>query len=226
MSDHMNEAERLLSEYGDAVSDVVLFAQDPAGYSRRVEATRAALLAHIQRGAVPDMYDRIAEAHDASIDEDQTGCRAILKECMRLLAAAPAPDQFRDAAKMVPAPAEVPMPEPVARILEWRGRLALSPQPSARTFDEFPTSETFPAKKDAYWSDGKLLVLADEARTYGDTRAAAGYARCLREMLDCRTCRNYTRDGCIQTAQCVDGDGYRRATPVRFWSAALRGEVK
>lgn len=48
----------------------------------------------------------------------------------------------------------------------------------------------------------------------------------MREMIDCRTCRNYTRDGCIQTAQCVDGDGYRRATPVRFWSAALRGEVK
>lgn len=55
---------------------------------------------------------------------------------------------------------------------------------------------------------------------------AAGYARGLRELLDCRTCRNYTRDGCIQTAQCADGDGYRRATPIRFWSAALRGEVK
>lgn len=43
----------------------------------------------------------------------------------------------------------------------------------------------------------------------------------MREMIDCRTCRNYTRDGCIQTAQCVDGEGYRRAAPVRFWSAAL-----
>lgn len=72
--------------------------------------------------------------------------------------------------------------------------------------------------------------LADEAHTYGVAcRAAgeaAGYARGLRELLDCRTCRNYTRDGCIQTAQCADGDGYRRATPIRFWSAALRGEVK
>ena len=49
MSDYMKEAERLADEYGDAVSDVVGFAQDPAGYSRRVEATRAALLAHIQQ---------------------------------------------------------------------------------------------------------------------------------------------------------------------------------
>lgn len=52
-------------------------------------------------------------------------------------------------------------------------------------------------------------------------RALAEGARGADALIDCRTCRNYTRDGCIQTAQCVNGDGYRRATPVRFWSAAL-----
>ncbi|HYF41343.1 MAG TPA: hypothetical protein VEA35_02730, partial [Ramlibacter sp.] len=36
-----------------------------------------------------DMRERIAEAHDASLDDDHTGCRAILKECLRLLDATP-----------------------------------------------------------------------------------------------------------------------------------------
>ena len=79
MTDYMKEAERLLEQYDDACLSIIDMSE---------EQDRAALLAHIQRGAVPDMYDRIAEAHDASLDEDHTGCRAILKECMRLLAAA------------------------------------------------------------------------------------------------------------------------------------------
>lgn len=140
--------------------------------------------AHIQRGAVPDMYDRIAEAHDASLDEDHTGCRAILKECMRLLADATAPDQFRAAAKMMavqpacmtcnghgmiggllpngggyesdpcpdctaPAPAEVPMPEPVGTRF-----------------------------------DGTRLLKEADVRTYGAAREAAGYARGLKAGRD------------------------------------------
>ena len=90
------------------------------------------------------------------------------------------------------------------------------PEPDCVTFSR--TAEGFGVRVDA--------LRMDSAIRYGDAREAAGYARGLREMLDCRTCRNYTRDGCIQTAQCVDGDGYRRVAPVRFWSAALRGEAK
>lgn len=67
-------------------------------------------------------------------------------------------------------------------------------------------------------------LAASEAR-------AERYRSGMREMIDCRTCCNHTRDGCIQTALCVDADGYRRALPVRFWvatsSAALaEGEGK
>ena len=177
MSDYMKEAERLIDNIATTAFANAL-GEMP---STRHKEARAALLAHIQRGAVPegwrDDVDLAAQMltwadYDGGLtDQQDREIRAHQKKIFAMLAAAPAPSCA------APAPAEVPMPEPVARMLEWRGRLALSPQPSARTFDEFPTSETFPAKKDAYWSDGKLLVLADEARTYGDAREAAGYAR-------------------------------------------------
>ena len=44
-------------------------------------------------------------------------------------------------------------------------------------------------------------------------------ARWFVDRVDCRACRNYSIDGCIQTAPCVDADGYRSALPVRFWVA-------
>lgn len=268
MTDYMKEAERLLSEYGHAVSDAVVFAQDPAGYSMRMEeATRAALLAHIQRGAVPEGWQLVPKEPtpemlaggwgywlNVMVPGKQRDTAA--KEYSAMLAAAPAPDQFRDAAKMmaepaevehrtgpasdadmavyksiadgyardtVAAPAEVPMPEPVAYGF---GNTAITGHTNRLMMVrlDVPLDDQYAG---AFWLP---LVLADEAHTYGIAcRAAgeaAGYARGLREMRDCRTCRNYTRDGCIQTAQCVDGDGYRRAIPVRFWATALRGEVK
>ena len=48
---------------------------------------------------------------------------------------------------------------------------------------------------------------------------AERFARWFVDRVDCRTCRNYSVDGCIQTAPCVDADGYRSALPVRFWVA-------
>ncbi len=66
-------------------------------------------------------------------------------------AAATSPDHFRDAAKMVPAPAEVPMPEPDTHC--------------------YDTDE----ERDV-WSHS-----ADQMRTYGDAREYAGYARGLKE---------------------------------------------
>jgi hypothetical protein len=137
------EALRLVSELIDAAHGTVLNEDQ----SREDEA-RAALLAHIQRGAVPDMYDRIAEAHDASLDEDHTGCRAILKECMRLLAAAPAPDQFRDATKMMAEPAD-PDPLHLSRILhELAGAASLcwEPRPTG-VFDSQQHSDNRPHKQ-------------------------------------------------------------------------------
>jgi hypothetical protein len=65
-----------------------------------VEYARLALAA--AGGGVPqDFAERIAEAHDASLDDDHTGCRAILKECLRLLASSPQPEA-------APAVAQVP----------------------------------------------------------------------------------------------------------------------
>lgn len=81
MSDYMQEVGRMADDYAQAVHD---------GRDEDCQKLRAALLAHIERGRVADIADRISEAHDASLDEDHTGCRAILKECLRLLAAAPA----------------------------------------------------------------------------------------------------------------------------------------
>jgi hypothetical protein len=288
------EALRLVSELIDAAHGTVLNEDQ----SREDEA-RAALLAHIQRGAVPDMYDRIAEAHDASLDEDHTGCRAILKECMRLLAAAPAPDQFRDATKMMaepadpdplhlsrilhelagaaslcweprptgvfdsqlaiqfveqalaeirsrmtPAPAEVPMPKPVAYGF---GNTAITGHTNRLMMVriDIPGGDQYAG---AFWLP---LVLADEAHTYGVAcRAAgeaAGYARGLRDAVrdaDIEALRLYVRALCKAVDAATDFIG-TVAGGASWWDdvwadhaaaldrarerisqAALRGEVK
>lgn len=101
MTDYMKEAERLADEYAKAVHD---------GRDSDCQKTRAALLAHIQRGAVPEGWQLVpidpspgmldaAEAVDWG-DEDTRG--SCCNQWHAMLAAAPAPDQFRDAAKMVP----------------------------------------------------------------------------------------------------------------------------
>lgn len=141
MTDYMKEAERMLDESSDAVSDVVGFAQDPAGYSRRVKATRAALLAHIQRGVpegnerdeweavvftlmghaaslyflgqsdMPNWFYELAEKLARRHVDEALAARVREVGIQQRAALAAAPDQFRDATKMTPAPAEVPMPE-------------------------------------------------------------------------------------------------------------------
>lgn len=42
------------------------------------------------KGTPAELYERLAAAHEASLDDDHRACRSILTECMRLLAAAPA----------------------------------------------------------------------------------------------------------------------------------------
>lgn len=76
---------------------------DYAAFSRDLETVLAAapLPAVVQ---VPQGFaERIAEAHDASLDDDHTECRGILKECLRLLAAAPeAPAQANEWLPLTP----------------------------------------------------------------------------------------------------------------------------
>lgn len=215
-AEYMKEAERLLSEYGDAVSDAVVFAQDPAGYSMRMEeATRAAMLAHIQRGAVPDGWRLVPKEPTPEMLAGGWGYwlnvmapgkqrDTAAKEYTAMLAAAPSPDQFRGAAKMVPAPAEVPMPEP-----------------DTHCYDDDEQRDV--------WSRTYQML------TYGDAREAAGYARGLAEAG-----RDAERLDCIErNARCDPKmDGQHVWWPTNFShrligptlrdaiDAALRGEVK
>ena len=194
MSEYLKEAERLLSEYGDAVSDAVVFAQDPSGYSMRMEeATRAALLAHIQRGAVPEGWQLVPKEPTPEMLAGGWGYwlnvmapgkqrDTAAKEYTAMLAAAPAPSCT------APAPAEVPMPEPVAYGF---GNTAITGHTNRLMMVrlDVPFDDQYAG---AFWLP---LVLADEARTYGAAcRAAgeaAGYARgrvvekALRGLLNC-----------------------------------------
>ena len=102
MTDYMKEAERMADAYAVAYMDFVR-----CGKSDHEDA-RAALLAHIQRG-VPEGWqlvpiDPMPEMLDAAGgvdwgDEDMRG--SCCNQWHAMLAAAPAPDQFRNAAKMM-----------------------------------------------------------------------------------------------------------------------------
>lgn len=203
MTDYRKEAERLLDEFYLHVSATVAsaladeWAEVQAAQTRSVH-TRAALLAHIQRGAVPGP-EQIAKwaAGWRCIDENDglTGEASMLDRIAHAvhggMLAAPAPDQFRDAAKMmavqpcvetfdvdflarlgaeVPTPAEVPMPKPVAF-----GVLNTAPTGSPHRLMmvriDIPSDDQYGG---ALWMP---LVFAEGAQHYGDAREAAGYAR-------------------------------------------------
>lgn len=243
MTDYMKEAERLLDESSDAVSDVVGFAQDPAGYSMRVEATRAALLAHIQRGAVPEGWQVVPKkptlemlaggwGYWLNVMEPGKQRDTAAKEYAAMLAAAPAPDHFRDAAKMMAAPAEVPMPKPVAYGF---GNTAITGHTNRLMMVriDIPGGDQYAG---AFWLP---LVLADEAHTYGAAcRAAgeaAGYARVLewavsgwKAEVENRPLENKNRrsldDVWRQVVRFAGGDPDALLGPSH--DAAMRGEVK
>lgn len=113
----------------------------PAAMLVTSDELRGIVLAHIQRGAVPEGDDgkRVLREVFALCEDTETKCsdetgdfargrRFEAKGIARAIGAwyqeefcgrahmgepaAPAPDQFRDAAKMMATPAEVPMPEP------------------------------------------------------------------------------------------------------------------
>lgn len=114
MSDHMKEVERLLDEFYLHVSATVAsaladeWAEVEAAQKRSVQA-RSALLAHIQRGAVPDGWQVVPKeptpemiSHTKSVEHCGSREPHTSNIYRAMLAAAPAPDHFRDAAKMAP----------------------------------------------------------------------------------------------------------------------------
>jgi hypothetical protein len=117
MSDYMKEAERLLDEYYLHVSGITSSVCAEEWLEHRTAQhlaaqTRAALLAHIQRGAVPEGWQLVPLRLPM-----ETEMRPVIARLARaaesgqivlfddfwseLLAAAPEPDHFRDAAKMM-----------------------------------------------------------------------------------------------------------------------------
>lgn len=57
-----------------------------------------------------------------------------------------------------------------------------------------------------------LISHLDDATTHVKTIVAEN------AMPDCRICRYKISDGCISTAQCVEGNLYRHTAPVRYWA--------
>lgn len=177
MSDHMKEAERLLDEFYLHVSATVAsaladeWAEVQAAQTRSVH-TRAALLAHIQRGA--------------------------------------------------PAPAEVPMPKPVAYGF---GNTAITGHTNRLMMVriDIPGGDQYAG---AFWLP---LVLADEAHTYGIAcRAAgeaAGYARGLAEAGKDAERYRWLCDVATEQ-QWVELGGYTVKKIIDGAIDALRGEVK
>ncbi|MCQ4052054.1 hypothetical protein FK514_29740, partial [Klebsiella pneumoniae] len=86
-----------------------------------------------------------------------------------MLAAAPSPDHFRDATKMMAAPAEVSMPKPVAYGF---GNTAITGHTNRLMMVrlDVPLDDQYAG---VFWHP---LVLADEAHTYGVACRAAGEA--------------------------------------------------
>lgn len=254
MSDYMQEAERLVSELIDAAHGTVMN-EDQS----REDETRAALLAHIERGRVLDGWKPVpVEPTDEMLavwltPEQRDGGKSggnmqpwsrALRLYDAMLAAAPAPDNFRDATKMMAAPAGVPMPKPVAygfgntAITGHTNRLMM-------VLIDIPGDDQYAGY---FWLP---LVLADEAHTYGVAcRAAgeaAGYVRGLRDAVrdaEIEALRLYVRALCKAVDAATDFIG-TVAGGASWWDdvwadhaaaldrarerisqAALRGEVK
>ena len=119
MTDYMKKADRLAQAYADAVL-----------LGEGNDEALSALLTHIQRGAVPEGWQMVPEvASDAMLrpfyecppEELQLAWQAAV-QIAKKQAKAVAPDQFRDAAKMMAEPAEVPMTQAATDVLAERQR--------------------------------------------------------------------------------------------------------
>lgn len=203
MSDYMKEAERLIAAHESAIRQHDRGAEWDEGPAK----TLAALLAHIQRGAVAEGDDgkrvlrevfALCEDTEAKCYEDPSdfnrGRSFEAKGIARAIGAwyqeefcgrthmgepaAPAPDHFRDATRLMDEPAEVSMPKPVAYGF---GNTAITGHTNRLMMVrlDVPLDDQYAG---VFWHP---LVLADEAHTYGVAcRAAgeaAGYARGLKD---------------------------------------------
>lgn len=204
MSDYVKEAERLIAAHESAIRQHDRGAEWDEGPAK----TLAALLAHIQRGAVP-VYCTPTE-HEGRIVYEHTS-EPIPNADGFVLYAAPAPDRFRAAAKMMavqPACMTCSGHGMVGGLLPSGGGYQADPCPDCAA----PVTAGVPMPKPVAYGFGNTaitghtnrlmmvridipggdqyagafwlpLVLADEAHTYGVAcRAAgeaAGYARGL-----------------------------------------------
>ncbi len=116
MTDYMKEAERLIEDFGHCrVAESILIRcgtpREVSCAKEKVESARAALLAHIQRGAVPDGWQVVPKeptpemiSYTKSVEHCGSREPHTSNIYRAMLAAAPAPDHCRDAAEMAPAP--------------------------------------------------------------------------------------------------------------------------
>lgn len=249
MTDYMKEAERLLDQYDNACLSIIDMTEWQA---------RAALHAHIQRGcypqaeimdnngrgAVPEGWQLVPKAPTEEMLLSGMGDDwpedVYLRDAYELmLSAAPAPDHFRDAAKMVAepvdsmgapiscgkplcspnehhvlcrlhdAPAEVPEPDIKAHLL-----YCSAPKTAFRTVWKDGIDVEVPA----YWVE-------HFCGRYGDDREAAGYARGLAEAG--RDAERYRWLCDVATEQqWVELGGYTVKRIIDGAIDALRGEVK
>ncbi|WP_020163755.1 hypothetical protein [Methyloversatilis discipulorum] len=183
MSDIMKEAERLAQAYADAVL-----------LGEGSDEALAALLAHIQRGVpegnerdqweavvftlmghaaslyflgqsdMPNWFYELAEKLARRHVDEALAARVREVGIQQRAALAPAPDQFRDAAKMMADPAEVPMPEEIGWVC-WNGTRIGDGPPHFCTYE--PTAHQLRER----------VTLLPAAISYGAAREAAGYAR-------------------------------------------------
>lgn len=144
MSDYMKEVERLSRVLEDIAQTALRGVDNEQIRGRLMDAS--ALLAHIQRGVpegnerdeweavvftlmghaaslyflgqsdMPNWFYELAEKLARRHVDEALAARVREVGIQQRAALAAAPDQFRDAAKMMAAPAEVPMPEPIGFI--------------------------------------------------------------------------------------------------------------
>lgn len=186
MSDYMQETERLLRRV-----------EDPALSTDEYWQARAALLAHIERGRVPEGWKPMPpaltpEMRRAAVEAgtESMNAPAHIVYAAVFAAAPAAPDHsaatvrignakvavFDEAyvadlaEKAATVPAEVPMPKPVAfGVLNTA--LTGSPHRLMMVRIDIPSDDQYGG---ALWMP---LVFAEDAQKYGDDREAAGYAR-------------------------------------------------
>ncbi len=199
MTDYMKEAERLSRTLEDIAQTALRGVDNEQIRGHLMDAS--ALLAHFQRGAVPEGVGAFRHKETGQVRYTLTGGEHDEDEwedvlIVPMLAAAPAPDHFRGVTKMVPAPAEVPMPEP-----------------DTHCYDEDERRDVWSHSAD------QMLAYGVACRAAGE---AAGYARGLADERE--------RCASVAWAHYMDTCRRKGIGPdvLPDWccAAALRGEVK